>query len=229
MRRENATPPRKSGQVAFIVLACGLGIADSRSAFANNLTLTVTQTGSGPTSVADNGPGDTNNTPGTIVWQESGVGGINVAQITGGTNSPGTAIVGSITDVQTDIRNNTSNPFTLVATLTDNGFTAPVGTRSLLSDITVTFLNSGAGDSVTFQSTANSTSTPLQTLIANGSDSKTVSFNGSLGYSLTSVTTVTLSPGAQVLISDSTSVVPEPASLRAVGLCAIGLLARRRR
>jgi MYXO-CTERM domain-containing protein len=88
---------------------------------------------------------------------------------------------------------------------------------------------SGVGDSVTFQSTANSTSTPLQTLTASGSDSKTVSFDGLVPYSLSSITTATLSPGAEVLISDSTSVVPEPAAATTLGLFAIGLLARRRR
>jgi hypothetical protein len=229
MHRENATSPGKCGKLAFIALACGLGLADSQFAFANNLTLTITQTGSSPASISDNGPGDTSSTPGTIVWQESGVGGISVAQITGGSNSPGTPAVGSLFDVQTDIRNNTASPFTLTAALSDSGFSAPVGTRSLLSDITVTFVTSGVGDSVTFQSTANSTSTPLQTLTASGSDSKTVSFNGLVPYSLSSITTATLSPGAEVLISDSTSVVPEPAAATTLGLFAIGLLARRRR
>jgi hypothetical protein len=213
--------------ITFAAALAGLVVASS--ARATSAILTITQTGASPITVLDNGPGDSSPAPGNITWQQAGVGGFNLSFVNAVSNSPGDGIHGQISQSEFDIRNTSAGPFTLTITLTDTGFTNPAAAdRVLSSDFTATLQGLGANDSVSLQSSANSTLTPLQTLTVGGTDHQTVPFSDTGTYSLKSVTTVTLSPGATAILAASTTVTPEPASLALVGLGGLGLLRRRR-
>ncbi len=163
-------------------------------------------------------------------------------------NSPGTATRGLLQVSSINVRNTSSGIATLRITLQDTDYTAPGKTGDLLtlqSSIGGTIAESRPGDTVVFQSWADSGNAPLAIASTAGpqvyaSDSNVLQsyedtvispfFRGGASYSLANVTTVTLSAGAQTNISGTTSVlVPEPASLSAVGMAVIGLVARRRR
>jgi PEP-CTERM motif len=214
-------------RTTHVLIAAAAGISTCQLAHAS-LVLTINQTGAGPIVVNDNGAGDMNSSPGTITWQENFVGGLTVSLITGVSNSPGNSVQGTISQTQVDITNAGSNAEMLSADLTDNGFTNPASPRTLLSNITATFTTPTVFDSATLESTANSTSTPTQTLLTSGSSSVSVPFGDTGTYSLTNLTTINLGPGETAVISDTTTVVPEPASLSLLAIGALGLMKRRK-
>jgi hypothetical protein len=140
----------------------------------------------------------------------------------------------------------------LQVTLTDSGFNfpgTPGTTLSLTSAVNgSTFTKSTTGDTVTFQSTAfdsspQSVSTPLQTVVSPGGDAaasgshpadQTVPFTRGATYGLTNVTTLTFSRAGEAENVGGTTTtlvatnVPEPTSLAMLGVSSLFLMRRRR-
>src|SRR6476619_4216970 len=121
--------------LCFAVVA-GACISNCASAA---LVLTITQTGNPLIVVTDNGAGDINSAPDTITWQENNVSGLTFSLVTGVSNNPGNATQGTLSQTQVDITNGSLSSMTIEAILDDSGFTNPLGTRTLLSNITATF------------------------------------------------------------------------------------------
>ncbi|HWE93147.1 MAG TPA: hypothetical protein VG269_04170 [Tepidisphaeraceae bacterium] len=216
------------GCTGIFMSAAVAGLSLVSSARATSAILTITQSGLPPVTILDGGAGDSSPAPGTITWQQNNAGGFNLSFVTAFSNSPGDDIHGQLSQSQFDIRNTSANPITMTVSFSDSGFASPVLDRTLSSDLTATLQSLGANDFVSFQSSANSTSTPLQTLSASGDSHISVPFTDAGAYSLDSVTTLTLSPGATAALSESTTVTPEPAFLGFTAFLGLGLLARRR-
>lgn len=160
-------------------------------------------------------------------------------------NSPGTPSEGFLQVTTISVRNlGTASPLTITLTGTDYSLPGgPGDTLILLSSVGGTISNNGVGVPVTFQSFADATNAapavqvaaPLQTYASAGgtlesfnNDVTTTFTRGSGSYSLSSVLTLHLSPGAQANISGTTiTFIPEPATLGL--LAAVAPLATRRR
>ena len=225
---------RKAGLVMPLVgkravaLAFGLGVFGLASVAHATLILDISVNGGAPIVVQDNGPGDSNPATSAITYN-SPITGLGFASITATTNDPGNQTSGFIAGNEVLFTNTGTSPITVAITPSDTGFTSPTGARSLESDLSASFLAPGAGDFVSLVSTANVTSTITQTLTATGASSVTIPFAAAGVYSLQSVVTARLSPGASEVITSTTSViVPEPTSIGLLVLGALVLLARRR-
>jgi hypothetical protein len=217
----------RKGVIAFVFSVGAFGFAGAAHA---GLSISISVNGGPPTVVNDNGPGDANPAPNAITYNSTIVG-LALSLISANTNDPGNSTSGFITSTEILIDNLGTSPITIALSPSDTGFTLPSGGRRLESDLSATLSGLGAGDFASLTSTANATSTPTQTLLASGTDSKTVPFPDAGTYSLQNVTTVRLSPGATGTISSTSSVipVPEPTSIGLLVFGALGLLARRRR
>jgi len=200
--------------------------------------------------VNDNLAGDLNPAVGQIT-SVGNIGDFSSTINVGQSNSPGTTF-GMLQIQSLDIRNAGVGQRTLKVTLSDTGFTAPDDDFNPLqfsSSFGGTLTNAAAGDLVAFQSFADPANAQPATAVPSGlgaygsaGGNITESFNATNGttfvraaspYSLASVTTITLSPSAQVSVSGTTvvdsSVVPEPAAVGSlVGVALLGLARRRR-
>jgi hypothetical protein len=163
---------------------------------------------------------------------------------------------GGEAELQVNVLDITSNTdvtgAVLQVTLSDTGFTFPGVSGSTLSLTSAvansTFTKSTNGDAVTFQSTAfdsspQSVSTPLQTVVSPGGDAavsgshpadQTVPFTRGTSYGLTNITTLTFSRageaenvGGTTTTLTSTSV-PEPTSAMVLLAGSALLLGRKR-
>jgi PEP-CTERM motif len=212
-----------------VALAFGLGAFGLTSAAHATLILSISVNGGAPIVVQDNGVGDTNPAPNAITYSNAIVG-FALSSITATTNDPGNSTSGFVSASQVLFQNTGNTPITVALTPSDTGFTSPTGTRRLESDLSASLVAPGVGDFASLVSTANATSTPIQTLTASGTNSVIIPFGDPGVYSLQNVTTARLSPGATDFLTSTTSViVPEPASFGLLVLGALGLLARRRR
>jgi hypothetical protein len=196
----------------------------------------------------DNGPGDSDPALGRIT-NTSIVGGFGIAISIAASNSPGTSTAGLLQISSLLIENQGSGTGSLTITTSDTGYTAPGGggsSMSLENDIGGTFsIGSAVGNTVTFRSFADPTngqpagsvSTPSLVFLKS-TTSTTESFSGSNSvnwirgggpYSLTNVATVTLAAGGQINLSGTTTVVPEPTSVVALGALSAAAFGLRRR
>lgn len=230
--------------LGFAGLAALAGFAPAAKA-----ALIVDFGGAAP-AVTDNGPGDSDLTSGRII-SNTVVAGFGVSITVAASNSPGTSSVG-VLNVQTlNIQNLGGATASLTVRVSDNNYTAP-GAIGWLMDLASsaggTFTGGNVGDSLSFQSFADGTNaqpatafampvqpfSKLTTLPTESFDNTiTAQFTRGAAYSLTNITSVTLSAGAQASFSGNTTAtaaeppVPEPTGVAALLLG--GLLATRRR
>lgn len=213
-----------------VALAFGVGAFGLASAAQAALMIAISVNGGAPTVVQDNGAGDTNPAPNAITYNSTIVG-FALSLINASTNDPGNPTSGFVSATQVLLQNTGSSPITVALTTSDTGFTAPTGApRKLESDFSASLVSPGVSDFASLVSTANATSTPIQTLTATGANSEIIPFGDPGNYSLQNVTTARISPGASDFLTSTTSVItPEPSSIGLLVLGVLGLLARRRR
>ncbi len=165
-------------------------------------------------------------------------------------NSPGFAAVALATSATVTVTNTGLTSHKLMIEISSNGFTQPVGTTTITSNIGTTKFSQGsgsaAGNTVTFQSYFNNdngdysttgTTTGLQTpslLGGSSNDSQTGTTTLTSPYSLVQVFIIELNSGASFNFSTSSIVnpsVPEPATIVGafVGLPILGMWLRRQK
>lgn len=228
-------------------IACAAGAALWVSADAN--AALVLDLNNGAIVINDNAPGlDSDPAIGSIT-NTSTVGGFGIAISIANSDSPGTPSSATLQISSLEIKNQGVGAGVLTIAVSDNNFLLPGVAGSpmtMYSDFGGTFsLNAALGDSVSFQSfvdpanitPANAVSTaPLNFVKTNPgtqafSNSNSAPWvHGAGAYSLRNVSTISLSTGGQLNISGTTTVVPEPTSLVALGgLAATAFGLRRRR
>ena len=173
-------------------------------------------------------------------------------------NSPGLSTGDILQVTSIDVRNTGSGSRGLDISLSDNNFTNPAGpTYNLASSVAATITGGTVGDSVRFQSYADSSNILNGHEATTGIQSGTLAvsavipvslstpdvntlFSSAVPFSISNELTIALSGGAQANVSASTTVtafadglggpvVPEPASLSLLVFAGMGLLSRRRR
>ncbi len=236
-----------------VMAAAAVSASVARTAKATLEMTLSTSDGAAPVTVVDNGAGDTNPAVGQITFAGA-VGNFSTVITAGTSNSPGANGVSILQTHNISVRDNTASRDTLTFSMSDTGFSNPEGTALQLgSSFAGTFLSTTAGESVTFQSYADNTNTQFGTAttaglhsatLSNGSPApvgfstpdRTAAFSSTGPYSLSDVTTISLSANGQANVSGTTDVIqgagaptPEPASLGVLALGAAALLAKRRR
>jgi len=229
-----------------VVVACVAGAAFCASRAQAALIVNL----NGVTSITDNAAGDSDPAVGRII-NSSNVTGFGIAVSIAASNSPGTSTAGLLQISSLDIENQTGGTGVLTITVSDTNYTLPgAGIASMLldSDIGGTFAQGSAvGNTVSFRSFADpanvqpaaAVSTPAL-IFLKATSSTTEAFSGSNtvpwtrgagAYSLANQAVITLTAGGQVNISGTTTatLVPEPASLAAIGLAGTALAMGRRR
>ena len=203
----------------------------------------------GSSIITDNGTGDSDPTIGRII-NTSVVAGFGLTITVGQSNSPGTSTAG-ILQIQTlAIQNLNPTSATLVVKLSDTGFTLPGSAGSIVrvdSSVGGTFTQANVDDSVIFQSFADAANAqpavavPAPAMLFDKlnpslftesfSGSNFVTFPRDAGpYSLSNEAIVTLSAGAQMNISGTTTatLIPEPGVATLILVAGAVILHRRR-
>jgi PEP-CTERM motif len=236
-----------SALTAAAVLAGSIRSADAA------LMITLGTPGSTTVSVTDNGVGDNDPVVGQIGFTGS-IGQFSTVITAGTSNSPGANGLAILQTHTISVSNSSATAAVLTFTMGDTGFTTPAGAGlSLGSSFAGTFLSATPGAIVSFQSYADPSNAQFGKTVTSGLHSATqltgsfapmsfitadrsATFTSTGGYSLTDVTTISLSSNAQANVSGTTSVVagggagtPEPASLGILGMGVVGLMGLRRR
>jgi len=174
-------------------------------------------------------------------------------------NDPGTSTIAVMTSDDVDLVNNGTGSVNLQIQISEDGFTAPVGSGTLLSHIGGTVVQAGLfASSLSYQSCINPKNTlrgvssqgvacstgdiasglsaPSIAAVGSYSNDKSATFTGLAGpYSIVESYFITLSPGAEINWSASTTVqattptVPEPATsmlFLGAGLVGLGALGK---
>lgn len=242
----------------YLLTAAALAAAGICANFASPakaaLEMTLSSSdGASPVTVIDNGAGDSNPAVGQLSFNGS-IGNFTMVITAGTSNSPGANGVAILQTHTISVRDTSASKDTLTVGFSDTNFSNPSGSGLILnSSFAGTFLSSTAGENVSFQSYADPTNTifgktgttsGLHTAtLANGSQApvsfstadRNAAFSSNGAYSLTDVTTISLSANGQANVAGTTSVikgsgaVPEPASLGILGLGIAALLSARRR
>jgi len=161
-------------------------------------------------------------------------------------NSPGTATGATLFSTSLRLTNPTAAAQSILISVGDTGFTAPVGSVSFLNNLSGTVVIGGAGNALTSiacldtgngQNVCPATyNTPaiVANITAPGVGSATTSLPiGALAgpYSMTELISITLDPGSEINYVSSSTVtpVPEPGTLGMLGLGMLGLAAMGRR
>lgn len=199
--------------------------------------------------IADNGAFDSDPAIGSII-NSTVVAGFGVSITVATSNSPGNPSAGILQVTSLNVQNLNANASTLMVRVSDTNFVlpgVPFGPMDLQSSVGGTFTLAPVGDMVSFQSFADPANlqpattvlTPAQLFIKSNPGLTSESFNntnntawsrGAGAYSLTNITTVVLSPNAQMNVAGTTlaTAVPEPGTIAILGLAMPLLLFRRR-
>ena len=211
--------PRFFGGKTAIILVLGIAVWQLSSAARAGLIMDISVNGGAPITVLDNGPLDSDPSPNQISY-DTPISGFAASLTSATTNNPGSSTVGQISDTASVFENTSAAPETVVLTLSDSGFTPGSSLPgTLTSYLAATLVNAAPTDFVSLQSSvisAGTTSTPMQTLTVNGNETEVVPFSNAGTYSLQSVMTFQLSPGASAALSSSTTTVvpvPEPSTV----------------
>ncbi len=208
--------PRFFGGKTAIILVLGIAVWQLSSAARAGLIMDISVNGGAPITVLDNGPFDSDPSPNEISYNTP-ISGFAASLINASTNNPGSSTVGQISDTASVFENTSAAPETVVLTLSDSGFTPGSSLPgTLTSYLAATLVSAGPGDFVSLASSAGTTTTPTQTLTVDGNETEVVPFSNAGTYSLQSVMTFQLSPGASAALSSSTTTVvpvPEPSTV----------------
>jgi len=206
-----------------LALAIGLGLACSSEA---GLSVTLSEIGFAPTTIVDNGVGDTNAAVGQIAFSGA-YGSFSSVVILATSNAPGSSANAQISDLTVETRNSAAGTRTLTVTETDDSFTTPIGPGDpflLTNDLAATL---PSGRTATSFSSLDGTSTALASVTGVGAG--TTSISGTRGllptFTLSNTLTVTLAAsqfGSATVTT--TAVLPEPATATAMmaGLSFLG-------
>jgi hypothetical protein len=241
---------RKHQGLMVLGFAAMIGLMAGESRAASVLTMTITWSGGSVTITPTSAlalPGSTNlsmdvNTQALNTFL-AGKLAYSFTDLGASSNLPGAAnpVGGTLGDGGTATFGGTgATSFTITTTL--EGYTAPIGTGTLIGGQTAILTDTAAGDSATTYVALNSTVTPTVTSTSTGptaqfyAPSSFTSLSVPTGYMLTVSSTISLSSGADQFAAAAKvlATIPEPASIvmmltgMPLPLAVLGLLRRRR-
>jgi len=230
--------------LAAAFVSSGLALVGLASNSSGALVLNL----NGTTFITDNGAGDSDPVIGRIN-NTSTIGGFGVAITIVSSNSPGDPNAGSLQVTSLDLINNNATSASLTIQTSDTNFSLPGGAGTpmrLDNSAGGTFTNSAIGNTLSYQSFAD----PLNGQPASAIASPVAAFTKSTAaftepfsgltstnwaraanpYSLSSLLSMSLSPGAQMNFSGTTAAVsvPEPGTVALVAVATTSLALRRR-
>jgi hypothetical protein len=145
-----------------------------------------------------------------------------------------TATSAGLSEISIDVTNLTATGITITTTLSENDFTLPLTSGSLVKVESNISASSPSGGSGTFVTKFNATALPTQAFtIPNSGSSESETFTRGASFSITQTTTTTVGAGKtlQTTGSDTVIAVPEPGTFTFACLsiaCVVPLALKRR-